>query len=205
MSNLYKIILISLTAIITVVIVYYSLPHNTEEPYSTGENWVEVDLPYSFKNKEAENLSAKAFNLRKESKFNEAIKIYDQAIQIEPDNPRLYFDVSVCYARKHLLKIAIQKLDTAIMLDSTYLGFYNNRGFFHYQLREDVQAIADLQKAIQLDNPSPDIYYNLSIVYYANNRLDDACNMFNQAKRLGLDIDHVKQQNEYKQLTKSCK
>ena len=91
------------------------------------------------------------------------------------------------------------------MVDPTYTVFFNNRGFYYYQIYEDEKAISDFEKAIQLDNTLPNLYYNLSMCYYAKNRFDEACNAFHQAKKLGLDIDSVKKQKEYKLLSELCK
>src|SRR5687767_5501208 len=57
-----------------------------------------VDLPYKFKSAEAEQLSIEAFALKDEEKFSEAVGLYKKAIAIEPDNPKLYFDMAECYA-----------------------------------------------------------------------------------------------------------
>ena len=201
----FNIILIASIVVLKIAILYFSVPKNKEESHLKNASWHEVITPHDFKYPEAENLSVKAFNLKNEEQLDEAINIYQQAIQIEPDNPKLYFDISECYARKNLLRVAIAKLDSAIMVDPTYTVFFNNRGFYYYQIYEDEKAISDFEKAIQLDNTLPNLYYNLSMCYYAKNRFDEACNAFHQAKKLGLDIDSVKKQKEYKLLSELCK
>lgn len=204
MKNFLKILLSGLVTAIVIFVIYKSVMGKADKDYLKNVSWVEVTLPYSFKNHEAENLSVKAFNLKKAGHFHQAINFYLQAIQIEPDNPKLYFDISDCYARKNRLKDAIINLNSAINLDSTYPALYNNRGLYYYQLYEDEKAISDFKKAIHLDNKIPSLYYNLSISYYSAKRLDEACKAFRQAKKLGLDIDNIKDQKEFKSLRELC-
>ena len=166
---------------------------------------VSIDLPYTFKTEKAENLSIKAFALRKETKYDEAIKLYQQAIAIEPDNPKLFFDISECYANKKELNEAIFALDTAIKLDSLNPNFYNNRGLIYWKLYKDENAIIDYKHAIALGSQSWVTYSNLSIVYYWNKKQIEACETFKTAKKLGLPADVITNDKHLTVLQESCK
>ncbi len=205
MKNFLKLLVAGLLIATSLFIVLSSCKAKADKDYLKNVSWTAVDMPHSFKHREAEKLSVKAFDLKKGGYFNQAIPYYGKAIQIEPDNPRLYFDISECFARANRLKLAIVNVDSAIVLDPTYPTFYNNRGLSYYHLYEDEKAIADFEKATQLDDKNPDFYYNLSIGYYSAKRLDKACTAFHQAKKLGLDINEVKDQVEAKSLLQLCK
>jgi tetratricopeptide (TPR) repeat protein len=203
MTNPLKILLVSLIICISIFI-FYNLLNKNEKGHLQNISSVKITLPYSFKTAEAESLSIKAFNLKKVGQFDEAIKFYRQAIHIEPGNPKLFFDISECYANIGKLNHAIEDLNSAIVLDSSNAVFYNNRGLYHYQLYEDENAIIDLKKAIQLDRKIPGFYYNLSISYYSANKFSEACNAFGQAKKLGLNIENIINQKELKSLAELC-
>jgi tetratricopeptide (TPR) repeat protein len=179
-----------------------SIPSKKKEPSKISQ--VPVNLPYAFKSGQAEKLSAIAFKLRKEGQFDQSIKVYREAIQVEHDNPRLFFDLSESYAKVNKLSEAIFCLDSAIILDSSYAGFYSNRGLLYYHLNANANAIADFKKSIRLNNHNYVYYANLSIVYYSVNRLEEACLAFKHAKMLGMDIDNFKEQRELNELQKLC-
>jgi len=162
-------------------------------------------LPYIFKNEKAENLSVKAFALRKETKYDEAINLYQQAIAIEPDNPKLFFDISECYANKKELNKALFALDTAIKLDSLNPNFYNNRGLVYWKLYKDENAITDYKHAIALGSKNWITYANLSIVYYWNKKQIEACEAFKTAKKLGLPGDFITNDKHLTVLQEACK
>jgi tetratricopeptide (TPR) repeat protein len=172
---------------------------------SSTRKEVAIDLPYTFKTEKAEDLSVKAFALRKESKYDEAINLYQQAIAIEPDNPKLFFDISECYANKKELNEALFALDTAIKLDSLNPNFYNNRGLIYWKLYKDENAIIDYNHAIALGSQNWVTYSNLSIVYYWNKKQIEACETFKTAKKLGLPADVITNDKHLTVLQESCK
>jgi tetratricopeptide (TPR) repeat protein len=164
---------------------------------------VSIDIPYGFKFPETEQLSIKAFELRESKSYQEAIVFYNKARKIEPENLRLLFDLSETYARLNNLERAITLLDTAIMIDSSFSGFYNNRGLLYYKLRENDRAIGDYEKAIQLDSTKSVFYSNLALAYYCEKSYDKSCESIQKAIKLGLDLEKHK---EFKRIMKRhCK
>ena len=150
---------------------------------------VEVELPYRFKYIETEQLAQKARQLKKERRYGEAINIYYEAIEIEPENPQLLFDLADIYANINQLETAITLLGTAIKLDSTSVAFYNNRGLLYYKLNEDKLAIADYTKGIQLDSTTFSLYVNLAFAYYFENEFELACQSIENAEKLGYNVN----------------
>ena len=167
-------------------------------------NQIAIDLPYKFKTEKAEYLSVKAFNFRKEKKYAEAINLYEKAIAIEPDNPKLFFDVSECYGYNNELDKALSAMDTAIKLDSLNANFYNNRGLIYWRLSKNENAIRDYKKAIELGSKSWVVYYNISIAYYTNNNRTEACKTFKIAKELGLPSEFITNDEILIAIEKSC-
>jgi len=102
-----------------VAVIFLLLSCKAKKDYkSDAERAIQVDLPYTFKNKKAEQLSIRAFELKKNNDFNKAIKLYKQAIEIESKNPKLFFDISECYANSEKFNEAINMLD--ILSDNSY-------------------------------------------------------------------------------------
>lgn len=201
--NIYIKTFLTLSTLIIAIVIIRSIFWKDTKPNT--ESSVEIDLPYNFKTDTAEKLSVTAFDFKKQGQYDRAIKLYNQAIKIEPDNPILYFDLSECYFGKDELSLAINCLNYAINIDSTFYGLYNNRGLYYYRLMQDEKAIADFEKAVQLNNQSADLFYNLALGYLSTNQSDKACVAYNQAQVLGLDMHSVKNQNEFKKLMKLCR
>lgn len=163
------------------------------------------DVPYTFKSKAAEDLSVKAFDLAEKGDYNKAIIQYNKALEIEPDNPKLYFDLSNCYMDKKQYELAILHLSQGIGYDSTYFALYNNRGLCYYQLEEDEKAIKDYEKALKLDDQNASISYNLSLAYYETNQLVKACKALDESITKGLNVYAIRDQREFKALQEICK
>ncbi len=160
-----------------------------------------IDLPYTFKNKKAEQLSKTAKEQTEDKHYYKAIALYQQARTIEPHNPELLFDLSETYALINQLQTAIELLDTAIMLDDKCAAFYNNRGLLYYKLKDNEEAISNYQKALEIDSTYWIYYSNLALVYYQNGWCDMACTQLNKAKNLGLNINSYK---ELKRIEEKC-
>lgn len=185
---------------------YFLFTGKTENKFkSDKERSLSINLDHTFKHKETEKLSVRAFNLQKESKYEQAISLYKQALLIEPTNPILFFDISNCYLYTNKLNEALSSLDTAITLDSTNAIFYTNRGFIFWKLYKDQNSIRDYKKALQLDSTKWNIYSNLSIAYYTSKNEDEACKVFKIAKEKGLPETAVDDDKYLKIVQQLCK
>lgn len=149
-------------------------------------------LPAKYKYPETKELSENAFEYKQSGDYSLAIILYRKAIEIEPKNKKLLFEISNCYANTNELELAIAYLDTAILIDSTYSIFYNNRGLLHYKLKESEKAILDYEKAIKLDSTQSLFYANLALVYNYQKKYDKACEYIKKAEKLGEDISKFK-------------
>jgi tetratricopeptide (TPR) repeat protein len=167
------------------------------------EKGIPITMPYSFKYKETEELSIKAYDLYESKQYYEAIIVYEEARKIEPENPILLFGLSETYALINNLERAITLLDTAIMIDSAFPAFYNNRGLLYYKLKEHDKAVFDFKKAIQIDSTQYIYFANLALVYYRQNLFDKSCESIKKAEQLGLEIETSKSLNRIK--NEKCK
>jgi hypothetical protein len=145
-------------------------------------------LSFAFKFKETEQLSIKAFELKKEKEYFKALTYYRDARKLEPRNLKLLFDMSETYAKANELETAISLLDTAIMINSSYAEFFNNRGLLYYKLNINDKAVENFKEAIKIDSTQSITYANLGLAYHSLNLRDLSCRAFNKAKRLGHDL-----------------
>jgi tetratricopeptide (TPR) repeat protein len=73
-------------------------------------------------------LTKKAIKLSRQSKNNEAIKLYDKAIILNPTVAQAYFNRGTCKGNNFDFKGAIEDYDKAIELKPDYMEAYGNRG-----------------------------------------------------------------------------
>ena len=90
---------------------------------------------------------------------------YDQEIQQNPNDPKLYNSRGDVYAKKAVDDKAIADFNKAIQLDPNYMTAYYNRGIAFFNTGDNERAIADFNKAIQLNPNFADVYYTRGYLY----------------------------------------
>jgi tetratricopeptide (TPR) repeat protein len=166
------------------------------------ESDIAIELPFDFKTQKVKDMHNSAKVYKDYMNFDEVSKIYTKALEIEPKNPRIYFELSESQANDNKLDEAILSITKAIELDSTYFGFYNNRGLIYYKLKENELAKLDFLKAITLNQKFGLPYANLGLTYYYLNQKEKACQSFNKAEELGFKIDNYQETKDIKE--RSC-
>lgn len=102
--------------------------------------------------------------------FNGAIKDFDKAIELSPNNPELYLNRGYL---KHIMRDfdgAMNDYNKAISLNKGFAFAYNNRGVLKVALNDTKGAFEDYAKAIELNKKYADVYYNRANLKYM---LDD--------------------------------
>lgn len=147
-----------------------------------------TSLPWTIDTDEALACSERALALRKANKISEAIEAYKACLAIVK-SPRFYFEISQLYARDNELEVAIQMMDSVMLMDSTNAPSYSNRGLLFYKLKQNDKAIADYEKAILLDSTNSSFYLNLGLALYFEDRFKESCINFEKAESMGLVPD----------------
>jgi len=106
-------------------------------------------------------LSNEAFELSRQFKNEEAIKLYDKAIELNPTVAQAYFNRGACKGNNFDFEGAIQDYDKAIELNPEYMEAYGNRGNAKINVftskgnlnptdEQTVSACEDFHKAVSL-------------------------------------------------------
>lgn len=90
--------------------------------------------------------------------FSGAIKLYDEALQFNPNNADVYIDRGNAYFDLGQHERAIQDYNKAIKLNPNYAAAYNNRARAYEELGQYNRAFQNYTKAIEL-NPNDALYY----------------------------------------------
>ena len=100
--------------------------------------------------------------------YDAAIYLFNEAIELNPDNEYLYNDRGLCYVAVGDTDLAIPEFSKAIELNSDCVEAYYNRGLAYFEAKEYENAIANYTTAIGLlDDPDKliDAYYNRGLAY----------------------------------------
>ena len=96
------------------------------------------------------------------------------------------FNLNLSESERAQAKAIIDVFSEQIDEDSSNIGAYINRGSYWATLGLHVQAIKDYDKALEIDNQQPIIYYNRALSKARFFYTFDACLDLKQARDLGL-------------------
>ena len=105
----------------------------------------------------------RALSYEKFNDFENEISDYKSALLTDPknnselNNKLIYHNLGILYGQLNKLDMAIEAFTNAIQIDDKYADAYHNRGYAYQLKGEQMEAILDFDKAIQL-NPSEQAY-----------------------------------------------
>ena len=102
---------------------------------------------------------------QEQGRLEEAIKGYDEAIRLDPQDADSYHKRGFAYFNLGQYERAIEDYDEAIRLNSQYTDAYIARGNAYANLGQPQRAIDDFDEAIRLDPQHALAYYNRGNAY----------------------------------------
>ena len=115
-------------------------------------------------------------------KYDEAIKYYNQAIDLDPASAWAYYERGVAYSSKEDFEKAVEDLTRAIELDPDFILSYTERGFNRIRTGDYDGAISDYNWAIAHDDLNKvRVYCNLGDAYRRKGDFDTAVKKCNKA------------------------
>lgn len=107
--------------------------------------------------------SSKASKLFQQGKYEEAVKLYQEAVEKNPDDPIYFYNLGIAYMRLNKIDEAIEALKKMIeiqpesFLALKYLGeLYAKKGDYE-------KSSKYFNQAVKISSDDPEAYYNLGI------------------------------------------
>lgn len=116
--------------------------------------------------------------------YDAAIEDFENAIELNPNDPESYHYWGVVYARRDKLNHAIKKFSEAIKIDSCYADAYKMRGLAYSDIGKHKKAIKDYSKAIKINPNDADAYNKRGTAYHALSKLHQAIKNYSRAIKL---------------------
>lgn len=95
--------------------------------------------------------------------YENALKCYNTAIALNPENPLLYSNRSLVWLKKNQFEKAISDCNKALILKSDHLKANQRRGKAYFELGNYEKAQIDLRKVVELEPNNLESYEDLKI------------------------------------------
>lgn len=121
--------------------------------------------------------------LLQRGRFDEALKRFEKAREIQPQNATVYNMIGLCHLRNGELPQAMQAFDKSLDLVPTFSDALNNRGMTYLEMKQYRMAEVDLL-AVLADSTYPhrkEVYYNLGMTELGKGDLNGAEENFRKA------------------------
>lgn len=122
--------------------------------------------------------------------FVEARKLYEKAVALHADDPNAWHDLAVCFLHLNQPLIALEKMDMSVKLQPDYSYRYASRAYIRSALKDLPGAIADYEKAIELDPEDAISYNNLGLIQEQLGYMSEAKEKFEIADELRQILDN---------------
>jgi len=136
-----------------------------------------------------EKLKAVALNwrgswYRRSEQTELALKDFQQAVEIDGEDPEYWFDLALTYQNLNRYEEASTAYRRAIELVPKHAYPYNNLGILYKEQKQYEEAIAAYQRAIELDPRFAYPHYNLGSLYSDQKHYEEAIAAYQRAIEL---------------------
>jgi tetratricopeptide (TPR) repeat protein len=121
---------------------------------------------------------------RSQSKFDEAITYYSQAVQLQPDSYVAVYGLGACYTYKQDYKQAVEWLRKAVALAPDSAAGHFALGNALFQSGSLEPAIPELKTSLRLEPGMKQAYFLLGRAYTKLGRKDEAAAAFKKLDEL---------------------
>lgn len=100
----------------------------------------------------AEEEKEKGNEFFKKGDFSSAIKHYTEAINRNPDDPKLYSNRAACYTKLAAFDLGLKDCDMCTKLDDKFIKGWIRKGKILQGMQQPSKALAAYQKALEIDS-----------------------------------------------------
>jgi Tfp pilus assembly protein PilF len=129
-------------------------------------------------------LSKQAKGALARGQYQDALKIYQRALQIREDDPEIHYSIATIYFLVDDLQHAMEHFKSVTERDPRRANAHINLGAVYHRLGQFEESVESLQRGLQLDPNRAEGYYNLAVVYKQLGHVDKAMETYRAAVRL---------------------
>jgi tetratricopeptide (TPR) repeat protein len=117
-------------------------------------------------------------------RFREAIPVYHEYLENEPDSFEAMTYLAECYDKSGDLTLARKYYHDAIDIAPEYADPWFGLGVIEYNLGNYDEALVFFRKSVRLDDENPEFWYLLGKAHYGNGEIKDALRCYREAIKL---------------------
>ena len=142
-------------------------------------------------NNNIELILSNGYKLFKSEKYNEAIKVFQKAIELDKQYPKTLFLLGVSFALNGNLKNAKNYLIKASLVDPKNYFVHYNLAKVYSDLNFEQKAIEHHIKTIEINSNNYEAWLNYGLSLKKINKKEDALKCFNKALKLNKKINGI--------------
>ena len=120
----------------------------------------------------------------RQGRMTEAMDYYVRALQINPDDSDVLYDLGNAFAQRGDWDNAISSYRHALQVTPNQADILNNLGFALAAKKQFADAVVCFEAALKLDPDSADAHNNLATVLFIQKNFDEAVRHFREALRI---------------------
>ena len=161
-----------------------------DRPQSIQE-WLDLLVidPELARYKECLNLAKK---LEENSKYEEALKLYDEAIQINSDSYVIWYRRGIALWILDENEEAVKSFDHAIKINSDSCVVWQFRGCALRDVGQDEEAVESYDQALRIDSNQYQIWFDRGITLWKLGQEEEAINSYSKALEINPDKDEIR-------------
>lgn len=122
-----------------------------------------------------------ALALDGQQKYSEAVKSYQQAIQLQPNTPDLYFNLGIAQTNCNQLELAVIAYQKAIKLNPHFFEAFGNLGTLFQRLGQLETAVSHYQEGLRINPQDARGHFNLGTALRDQGNLAAAVESYTRA------------------------
>ena len=120
----------------------------------------------------------------KKQQLDEALNLFQKAIEQSPELPTGYYYLGVTWDRKQDHARAKDAYDKALQLKPDYAQVHTSLGLLYWRNGDQNRALPEFHQAVMSDADLPDAHYNLGLALAQSGQLDESARELNEALSL---------------------
>jgi len=128
------------------------------------------------------------FTFQRNLLWSDRIAFLEDIAHKSPRKPRAYLNLGRAYIEHRQYDLALQALNTALILNPRYAQAYLNRGVVYEIFNQSEQALHDYEEAIKIIPDYEKSFYNIGSIYSKEQKYDEAIKYFSKAIELRPDL-----------------
>jgi tetratricopeptide (TPR) repeat protein len=132
-------------------------------------------------------LNSEGILLSESGKYDKALLAFTTALELEPANPRIIYNMALVFIKQKDYTTAKELLKKALSLGKNEADYHNDLGLCHYRIGEKEKALAEYDLALEIDPTHSTAWNNRGVYYFQKESYGEAEECFRTSVNINPD------------------